>query len=211
MDKIHKNLFICVGFSLFFRIIPLTILIVAILSSCKFKSNLNRKQKAWIPYQGNEILIFQSSAGKSDTLFLDGRESFYTSDNPLDPFGKRFQCQRLNFQYVRPNDSSNFHIQGTLIQLTRLPNGDAEFFIGLQTRAGGFYTDSIFTLSSIRKWKTETQIIGGKTYTDIIIFSTRVHDVGEKSNAQIDSIWWSKRSGLVKYASNQGDQWTLKQ
>jgi hypothetical protein len=97
-----------------------------------------------------------------------------------------------------------------MMQLARLAKRDAELYLSIQTRAGGFFSAEIFTIRSLNKLETETKTMAGRTFADVVVFSAGATGIGEADFPHIQKIWWSKQTGMVMYSSNQGEVWTLK-
>jgi hypothetical protein len=86
-------------------------LLTVLLVSCKWIVRLSEEDLSWMPYEGNEVLIFKSSTGEVDTIFLIGKGMMESIVDPIfslkdyeiikifskhtDPFAKNSQHRYL--------------------------------------------------------------------------------------------------------------------
>ncbi len=52
-------------------------IIIISLLSCTRANNLSEKDYKWMPYTGNETLVFKSNTGKEDTIFLLKKDTLF--------------------------------------------------------------------------------------------------------------------------------------
>ena len=82
-----KKLKLILNFSIF----------LLVLFSCGTK--IRKEDNKYIPYKGNEILVFQSNKNELDTIFLTGISKFNACYDPLSLFkpaceGKELSCKK---------------------------------------------------------------------------------------------------------------------
>jgi len=76
------------------------------LTSCSSHYKLKKNDIKFIPYQGDEILVFKSDKNRMDTIFLKGISNFNGCGDPLDIFpdkcdGISLNCTRTDTNYDR--------------------------------------------------------------------------------------------------------------
>src|SRR5687768_10564754 len=59
-------------------------LLISLICSCGKTIKLKQEDYRWIPYKGNETLVFISTTGESDTIFLTRTGSAMVESDPLD-------------------------------------------------------------------------------------------------------------------------------
>ncbi|MFH0893245.1 MAG: hypothetical protein V2A54_02315, partial [Bacteroidota bacterium] len=187
-------------------------LLLIFISSCSGKRyTLNEKDKLWNPYLGNEILIFQSNLGKIDTLLLKG---LYQEMNQL-------QIYSLNPDYFETisiycnnyNPKSNILDENDkFIQVFAKNPIDgyksSAFRIRLKTKKIQFtFQDHyIKDLDTIKKTKLLTTT---RFYDDITIIKMPPISESFIEDSKNQTIFWSRKDGLVKFTLNDGSSWEL--
>ncbi|MCF8330083.1 MAG: hypothetical protein K9I37_07070 [Crocinitomicaceae bacterium] len=178
-----------------FKIILTTMFLVT-LYSCKTK--LDSNDLTWLTFQEGDTLIFSSTENKFDTTFIVKRETIYPDYNPVEVHGKyhpqigRIWYFNKNVPYI--NDGKE------MVYLQKnSPDQKADGFIS--------YLNSTFFFDTDYFNKTnDTVTFNGNQYTDIM----KITD-SYKINLTCDNLrtlWWSKKCGLLKYETCDGQIWT---
>src|SRR5690554_3739879 len=74
-----------------------------LLLGCSSRYSINKSDFELIPYSGKEVLVFESSENKRDTIFLKGIENFYVGDDPLAFFPDKYELYEVRCTRSDPN------------------------------------------------------------------------------------------------------------
>ena len=181
-----------------------------IITSCGKTINLSDEDFKWIPYKGNEILVFTSNTGESDTIFLlrAGRES--VPSDPLDIFPTELEHFSIGAKHSDPSPPSGNHRYLESDFLNLFVGKDKETYLSIHFTAknawfyGGGYLE-LKDLDTIRQTALTTK---AGHLTDIIIIRPDSDEYYNR-NDFITNLYWSKSKGLIRYDKKDGLYWEL--
>ncbi len=190
------------------------ILFVA-LSSCVRNYKIPKEDYSLLPYTGKEILVFRSSKGDTDTIFLQGKSTFSSWTSTWDVFPKNAEHCIILAKSSDPSppngkqrylDSLNF--------ITLLNDGETKIQIKFTAKDAWFYCDSVYTKQTLTNTKNITLNIKGTSYKDVIILTPN-KNVQEKYNGTysdrpntIYKLYWSRKDGIIRY-DKKDEYWEL--
>ena len=186
----------------------ITLLFALILTSCGNKTyKLSDKDFDWIPYQGKDTLVFTSTFGDTDTLFLRNGKKY--REYQVDPLSLRppdsTETYDVSYKYNffdTAQKLNNFRVlpliilqrtkdRTTKVGFSTLPEGAD--FCGLK------YFD-VEHLNELQLTSFETPL---QKYKDVFIIESNFNCLAASK------IYWSKSSGLVGFDKSNRIQYTL--
>lgn len=166
-----------------------------LLTSCGTEQfSLNKEDLNIIPYKGDEVLIFESSQNKLDTIFLNGYEKFYISAKRLSLFPTdKFETYYLKASIydVNYNDYTDYHVLTELVQAG--DNTNITFNIQIQD----ITCFAFFRKEEFKKLNLNNLTIKGKTYNDVKIIEMDNED--EDFMKYADKFYWSLSQGFLGF------------
>lgn len=196
----------------------LLLFFVISLCQCRTGSTLSKSAKAWIPYTGNETLVFESNDAKRDSIFLLGPESGisrgeqYIIQHDYEWLGIKARQANLSVYdtTVAPEQQRRDNIMYTIIDLNS--EGGDNISFDLVTLGARFYELPHFALSELEDRKPETLSTVYDDYDDVYILeSTKGAEAAySRFDNYVERIYWSKSQGLVRYDKKNNEYWVLK-
>lgn len=187
------------------------ILASAFLLSCNTWSyRLDKKYMAYIPYDGNEVLIFKSSKGKTDTTFLNGIHKYDgCHDDALDIFtqyceGYYLECTRTDPNYDRYLSNKR------LVSVTTSREKEAYIHFDITLKESWFYgAFKGYKLDSLINSPNKTLEINGAIYTDVKIIQADEYAKQYKDRDNYaERFYWSLKSGFLGL-DRKDEEWRL--
>lgn len=186
----------------------LFLLLALILASCDRTYRLSEEDYAWMPYKGNETLVFKSNAGDTDTIFLLKKSTMLAYPDPLSLNGAKYEVLSVSCRHSDQYTSSGQHryLEGTFFEVKKSMDRRAEIAILLAARDACFYRLSRIKTDSLSKVKpifyagcNDVYIIDPEDY------SGNFH---ERSD-YITKLYWSRSKGLIRYDKKDNIYWEL--
>jgi hypothetical protein len=186
----------------------ISIFILIVLTSCGKTIRLTAKDFRWVPYKGNETLVFGSNTGDTDTIFFLGTSRQKVPSDPLDFFPTNLEHFTVAARLSDPSPPSGNHryLESVFLELSASESpyltlhhaGKDAWFYG-----GGFmYLKDLDTIKFI---SLATKL---KTYNDIILLNPESNEYSDRSNF-ITKVYWSKSEGLIRYDKQDSVYWEL--
>jgi hypothetical protein len=188
----------------------ITILTFSVLVSCNKTINLTDKDVRWIPYKGNETLVFNSNTGEVDTIFLLGTKRETVPNDPL-------AISPINLDYIsiasrrsdpNPPSGNQRYLEGTFLELTVGVDRRPYLAIDLTAKDAWFYGGRFLYLQNLDQIKPITLQTKNKIYKDIVILTPESSEYSERSNF-LTKVYWSKSDGLVRFDKKDSIYWEL--
>jgi len=190
--------------------LALSFICLFIITSCGKTIKLSEKDFSWVPYKGNEILVFNSTTGETDTLFLlgVGRES--VPSVPLDLFPTNLDHFSIGAKHSDPSPPSGNHryLESDFFNLSVGEDKESYLSIHFTAKDAWFYGGSFLDLKDLDTIKQVTLETKAKRFTDIIILNPDSDEYSNRSNF-ITYLYWSKSQGLIRYDKKDGVYWEL--
>lgn len=178
--------------------------------SCTRTNNLSIQEYGWMPYIGNETLIFQSNSGNFDTIFLLQKDTNYGYTNQYSAINYRYDvlsvfCRHTD-EYI---DGKKYYADNHLLQIIKGRNKDAEFNLKVLAEDACLYRLSKISLDSLGRIKPIRLVTQNQTFDDVYIIPGEDHSgYGKRSNF-ITKAYWSKAHGLIRYDKKDSIYWEL--
>lgn len=182
-------------------------------TSCGKTIRLAQKDFRWIPYKGNETLVFNSNTGDTDTIFLTGTKRFTSPTDPLDMFPTNLEHFIVSSTRSDPSPPSGNHryLDGSIfVELSASKQKHSAFLsFYLTAKDSWFYGNNrSWSLKTIDTLKGEALQTKSKTYYDIIVVIPDSDEYADRSN-YLTKVYWSKSEGLVRFDKKDSIYWEL--
>lgn len=181
------------------------------LASCSRTVRLSEEDYSWMPYNGDETLIFKSSTGETDTIFLLKKDTLWGYPDPA-LSTNRYEivstfCKHTD-SYLR--NSKHRYLESYFLKIRKNMNGKAELIIGLSGNDAEYYNLRAIRIDSLHKEQPVTIQISSAQYTDVyLIYPDDYAKNFYNRSSFVTKLYWSKSSGLIRYDKKDGVYWEL--
>lgn len=187
------------------------LLCVAILTSCGQRKKLAKKDYEWMPYKGNESLIFKSNVGEIDTIFFLKKETYWHYPYPA-VSSNEYQEVAIFCRHSDPNmpKGKNRYLEGPFFEIKKNMNNEAELKILLVAKDAVFYRHTPIKIDSMENVKPVTLQTDYGKYSDVYVINGEDYlgTFYQRSNF-VTKLYWSKSRGLVRYDKKGAIYWEL--
>ena len=170
--------------------------------SCYHK--LQNDYLEYIPYSGNEILIFQSDLNRMDTIFLTGINEYDISGKTLRTY------QAISVNYVRTTlDYNRYFSQNQLIKIMATKKGESRISFYEALKEASFCNIGSYGLSDFENMPDSELTIGDKTYKDVKVFEADEDaKYYESRDNYVERFYWSFSEGFLGL-DKKDEKWRL--
>lgn len=182
---------------------------IFLLLSCSRTNKLSKKDYKWMPYVGNETLVFRSNTGIEDTVFLLKKDTLLGYADPLSPFGVQYEVLSVFARYTDPAGGEHRYYESNLFQINKGKDKLAELDILFSAADATFYRFNKIKIDSLDKKKPSMLQTQYGSYHDVYVINGEdILDYGKRSDF-ITKLYWSKSNGLVRYDKKDSVYWEL--
>lgn len=183
-------------------------LIATSIISCSSHYKLKKNDIKYIPYQGSEVLVFQSDKNRMDTIFLKGMSNFNGCGDPLAVFPD--QCDGISLSCTRTDPNYDRYLEGNrLVQIVATPNGQTHISFDIVLRGSWFYNMDSYSLAEFEKIPNSELTIGNKVYKDVKIFvASEYAKQYEQRDNYAERFYWSLSQGFLGL-DRRDEKWRL--
>jgi hypothetical protein len=191
----------------------IAILTFFFITSCNKTVRLSKEDFRWIPYKGNETLVFKSNSGDIDTIFLTGTNRSTTPTDPLDMFPTYVEHFTIysNRSDPSPPDGRHRYLEGKAfveLEASKQKN-NAYLSFYLTAKESWYYGNNRdWQLKTIDTLKGEVLKTKSKIYYDIITKVPDSHEYLDRSEF-LTKVYWSKSEGLIRFDKKDSVHWEL--
>jgi hypothetical protein len=173
------------------KLILIFSIFLLVLLSCGMK--IRKEDNKYIPYKGNEILVFQSNKNELDTIFLTGISKFNACYDPLSLFKPACEGKELSCKKSDPNYDRYLPYQ-SLMSISKIKN---ETYIGfdITLRYSWFYENAYMNLIDFKSLPNSEMKIGDKIFNDVKIIEANNKYI-ERDN-YVERFYWSVSQGFL--------------
>jgi len=181
------------------------------LISCGGHEQLTKDDFKWMPYTGNETLIFLSNTGEIDTIFLIAKDTLFAYAEPQ-AFGSKIydivsiQCKHTD---TWPPDGKHRYLINEFMQLAKSEDGKTRIDINLAAKNAHFYKSNGTKIDSLDRLKPTKLSTKSNTYNDVYIIEDEDWVNFKNRTDYITKIYWSKSKGLIRYDKKDSVYWEL--
>jgi hypothetical protein len=174
------------------------------LIACGKNFKIDKKDFEIVPYQGNEILIFESDKHDRDTIFLLGIENYSTPFGPMELFPDKHEIYRVKTKRTDPNYDR--YLEGkSLIELVAGEGGTSIWF-DIAMKRSWYYGKYVFNKSEFEKIPLTELNINGSNYNDVKIIES--DGSYEERDNYAERFYWSVKNGFLGL-DRRDEKWRL--
>lgn len=180
----------------------------ALLVSCNEHYELKKSDLKYIPYKGNEILVFQSDKNRMDTIFLNGTRYFNGCYDPLAIFTD--QCDGIIFNCTKSDPNYDRYLDSTeLVELVATSSGQTHISFDISLKGSWFYGGDSYSLTEFDKIPNSELTIGNVKYNEVKIFeATNDAKQYEQRENYVERFFWSVSKGFLGL-DRRDEKWRL--
>lgn len=161
--------------------------------SCSQDYKIDKTDYSLLPYNGNEILVLQSTKNKLDTIFINGIKRYSADSDPLAFFPDQYEIHRLICKISDPNNDR--YLPGkALIELKASSDGTQVWF-DIIMKESWFYGKTIYSKSEFDSVPISKMTINNKIYDDVKIFES--DGSYEYRDNYAERFYWSLSQGFL--------------
>src|SRR5688572_1153439 len=103
---------------------------VLFLVSCSQTNKMTEKDYLWMPYNGNEMLVFKSNAGETDTIFLLKKDTLLAYPEAQSINGVKYEMVAVVCKHSDPNIlQKHRYLENVFFEVIKSKNRQAEIKI----------------------------------------------------------------------------------
>lgn len=183
-------------------------LLAATIVSCSKHYRLKKGDTKYIPYNGNEVLVFQSDKGRVDTTFLKGMSKFNGCGDPLSLSPN--QCDGISLNCTQTDPNYDRYLEGKqLVDLVATQNGETRISFDIILKGSWFYDMDSYSLSEFDKMPSTQLTIQDQIYYDVKIFEASAYARQyEQRDNFAERFYWSVSKGFLGL-DRRDEKWRL--
>jgi len=164
-----------------------------------------------IPYKGNEVLIFESNKGETDTIFLAGTKSFITATDPLDIFPTKAEHYYILARSSDPSlrGSKHRYLTNPMVELSMSENNETYLKIDFTAKDAWFYGDSWLKKDKLMAKPKISMELNNEKLNDVVVFEDLEKHYYDRTN-HVEKLYWSLSKGIVRFEKKDNEVWELK-
>jgi hypothetical protein len=183
-------------------------IIVTIICGCSKVKKLTQEDLEWMPYLGNETLVF-SSQNNTDTIFLIKKDTMWAYPEAQKINGIKYEVVSIFCRHTNSSHPDGHRIEGNFLELGKSKDNNAELVISLVAKDAVFYRQAGIKLDTLKQQMPIVLQTKFNKYDDVYIITDEgVSRYYERSN-YITKVYWSRSQGLVRYDKKDRVIWEL--
>lgn len=177
--------------------------------SCGQTNRLSEEDYLWMPYNGDETLVFKSNTGEADTIFLLKKDTGIVYAEPQAINGVKYESVSIFCNHYGKNKQGSGRSY-YIYRMEKAKDNRAELVFDLSTKGVKFYRILPVKIDSLSKENPVLLETSNGQYDDIYIIypDDYAKDFYQRSNF-VTKLYWSKSNGLVRYDKKDGVYWEL--
>jgi len=182
------------------------------LLSCERLNKLSGEDYSWMPYKGDETLVFKSNTGETDTLFLLKKDTLIAYPEAQTLNGIKYEAVSVICKHSDSNISQDKrrYLENVFLEIGKSKDQRAELIVHLLTKDASFHTFRPIKIDSLNKVSLASLETSQKKYDDVyIIYPDDFAKDFYNRNKFVTKLYWSKSSGLIRYDKKDGVYWEL--
>lgn len=180
--------------------------------SCSQTNRLSEKDYEWMPYKGNETLVFKSNERDTDTIFLLKKDTAFAYAEPQAINGVKYEVVSIFCKHSDPYISGEKHryLKNTFLRVEKSKDSHAELHILFSAKNAEFYRLSPIKIDSLSKNEPVLLKTLYGQYDDVYVINAEDYlgNLHQRSNF-ITKVYWSKSNGLIRYDKKDTVYWEL--
>lgn len=185
---------------------------ILFLVSCGQTNRLSEEDYLWMPYKGEETLVFKSNTGETDSIFLIKKDTLLAYPEAQSINGIKYEVVSVFCKHSDPNilyDKQRY-LENIFLEVEKSKDRQAEINIMLSAKDANFYRLSKIKIDSLNKIEPITLQTSYGQYDDVYVIEGEdwLGSFYQRSNF-VTKLYWSKSSGLVRYDKKDNIYWEL--
>jgi len=183
---------------------------ISFLTACRGTYRLSGEEHEWMPYKGNETLVFSSNTGDTDTIFLLKKDTLIAYPEAQAINGRTYEVVSIFCRHTDPlRDGGYRYLDNTLVELQKSKDKKARLHFSLSTKNANFYRLTGIRIDSLAQQKFTSLTTKHKTYYDVYIIEDEDWFNFKQRSNYVTKLYWSKSEGLIRYDKQDGVFWEL--
>jgi hypothetical protein len=182
------------------------------LMSCGHTNKLSEEDFKWMPYNGNETLVFKSNTGDTDTVFLLKKDTLLAYPEAQSANGTKYEIVTIFCKHSDPNMPSSKHryLKNNFLEIGKAKDNRTKINVLLSAKDAKYYKLSAIKIDSLNKETPSTLLTQYGQYDDVYIFNSEDYlgNLRQRNNF-ITKVYWSKSNGLIRYDKKDTVYWEL--
>jgi hypothetical protein len=179
------------------------------LSSCDRINKLSKEDYLWMPYKGNETLVFKSNKKETNTVYILKKDTLLAYPEAQAINGIKYEEVSVFCNHYGQNKKDALPGYYFFI-VQKSKDNRAELIFDLSTEDAVFYRIRPVKIDSLSRIQPIVLQTSYGQYNDIYIISP--DNLGkqfyDRSNF-VTKLYWSKSRGLIRYDKKNGEYWEL--
>ena len=181
---------------------------ISLLMSCSRTNRLSEEDYKWMPYNGNETLVFKSNTGMEDTVFLLEKDTLLGGGEEYTLSHTLYEVLSISGKHTDPTGGEHRYLVNSLFEINKGKDKLSELDIFFSAVDAHFYRLSKIKIDSLNKEKPSAFQTKYGNYNDVYVFNGDQLGYSERSNF-ITKLYWSKSNGLIRYDKKDTVYWEL--
>jgi len=186
------------------------LLIISFLTSCRRTYKLSDNDYSWMPYKGNETLVFTSNTGKTDTIFFLKKDTLIAYPEAQALNGKTYEVVRIFCRHTDPLKEGGYrYLDNNFFELKKSKEKKARLYFNLSTKDANFYCLTGIRIDSLKQENFSLLATKHKTYNDVYVIDDQDWLNFRQRSDYVTKLYWSKSEGLIRYDKQDSVYWEL--
>lgn len=163
-----------------------------------------------MPYKGNEILVFNSNTGATDTIFFLQKDTLIAYPEAQSLNGKTYEVVRIFCRHSDQLRNGGYrYLENDFVELRKSKDKKARLHLNLSTKDANFYRLTGIRIDSLAQQNFTSLATKHKTYNDIYIIEAEDWLNFKQRRGYVTKLYWSKSEGLIRFDKQDSVYWEL--
>jgi hypothetical protein len=174
-------------------------------TSCGTTYRIEKTEYDYIPYNGNEVLVFESNNYETDTIILKQYKGW---DKPSRyPYRVTFEkYEKFGIELIHSNSLLNNSAPDFLIELRAFNWKGLRIDLRTKSKNDNYINKTRLTKAEFDNIPSNEILINEKLYSDVKII---LGDIPKNGTIEVTQFYWSKKYGLLGWDMNNS-KWRLR-
>lgn len=183
------------------------------LISCGQMNSLSPGELEWMPYKGNENLVFNSNSNGADTIFLLKKDTLIAYPEAQKINGIKYEVVSVFCQHsdLGPMKDELSYIESNFLELKKNINNHATLAIYLKTKDAFYFSVEGSRIDNLKNTPPLVFQTRYDRYNDVYMLQAVDHLGISDRSEYVTKVYWSKSKGLIRFDKKDGTYWELAQ
>jgi hypothetical protein len=184
---------------------------ISFLTSCRGTYRLSEEEHRWMPYKGDETLVFSSNTGDTDTIFFLKKDTLIAYPEAQALNGRTYEVVRIFCRHTDAStpDDRHRYLDNDFVELGKSKDKKARLHFNLSAKDANFYRLTGIRIDSLAKQQFTSLATKQKTYTDVYVIDDEDWLNFKQRSDYVAKLYWSKSEGLIRYDKQDSVYWEL--